>query len=64
MAVTIRPDGTVFNVSVIESNPKRLFDKAAMDAMKRWKFRPKVVDGNPVEQRAKQTIEFKLGGNR
>ena len=61
MAVTIRPDGTVFNVKILESQPKRLFDKAATDAMKRWKFRPKVVDGNPVEQRAKQTIEFKLG---
>ncbi len=60
MAVTIRPDGTVFNVKILESQPKRLFDKAATDAMKRWKFRPKVVDGNPVEQRAKQTIEFKL----
>ena len=34
MAVTIQPDGTVFNVSVIESNPKRLFDKAAIAAMK------------------------------
>ena len=63
MAVTIQPDGTVFNVSVIESNPKRLFDKAAIAAMKRWKFRPKIVDGNPVAQRARQTIEFKLGNS-
>jgi protein TonB len=61
MAVTIRPDGTVSDVSVLESKPRRLFDKAAVDAMKRWKFRPKVVDGNPVSQRARQTIEFKLG---
>ena len=63
MAVTIQPDGTVFNVSVIESNPKRLFDKAAIAAMKRWKFRPKIVDGNPVAQRARQTIEFKLASS-
>lgn len=62
MAVTIRPDGSVSDVSVLESNPPRLFDQAAMDAMSRWKFRPKIVDGSPVAQRARQTIEFKLGG--
>ena len=62
MAVTINPDGTVSDVSVLESDPPRLFDQSAMDAMRRWKFRPKIVDGTPVGQRARQTIEFKLGG--
>lgn len=62
MAVTINPDGTVSGVSVLESDPPRLFDQAAMTAMKRWKFRPKIVDGTPVAQKARQTIEFKLGG--
>lgn len=62
LAVTIRPDGTVSGAEVLESDPPRLFDQAALDAMKRWKFRPKIVDGNPVSQRARQTIEFKLGG--
>lgn len=60
MEVTIRPDGTVADAEVIESDPPRLFDEAAMNAMERWKFRPKVVDGSPVAQRAKQTIEFTL----
>ncbi len=62
MAVTINPDGTVSDAEVIESNPPRLFDQAALTAMKRWKFRPKIVNGTPQAQRAKQTIEFKLGG--
>lgn len=60
MSVTIRPDGTVSNVKVIESKPKRLFDKSAMTAMLRWKFRPKIVDGQPQAQKAEQTIEFTL----
>lgn len=60
MEVLIRPDGTVSGAKVMESDPPRLFDDAAMTAMERWKFRPKMVDGNPVAQRAKQTIEFKL----
>lgn len=60
MAVTIRPDGTVADVQVIESNPPRLFDQAAIQAMQRWKFRPKIVNGKPEAQRARQTIDFKL----
>ena len=60
MEVLIRPDGTVSNVKVMSSNPPRIFDQAAVMAMERWKFRPKIVDGNAVAQRAKQTIEFTL----
>lgn len=64
MAVTINPDGTVSDASVMESDPPRLFDEAALNAMRRWKFRPKIVDGAPQSQKAKQTIEFKLSGAR
>ncbi|ACE82720.1 energy transducer TonB [Cellvibrio japonicus] len=60
MAVTIRPDGTVADVQVLESDPPRLFDQAAIQAMQRWKFRPKIVNGKPESQRARQTMEFKL----
>lgn len=62
MAVTINPDGTVSNAKVLESKPPGIFERAAIDAMRNWKFRPKVVNGTPVAQRAKQTIEFTLGG--
>ena len=40
---------------------KRQIDKRAIRAMQRWKFRPKIVNGKPEAQRARQTIEFKLG---
>jgi len=60
LSVVIRPDGTVSHAKVIESKPGRLFDKAAINAMYRWKFRPKMVDGKAVSQKAIQVIEFKL----
>lgn len=63
MSVSIRADGTVSDVQVIESDPPRLFDQAAVNAMQRWRFRPKTVDGEPQPQKARQTIEFTLGGN-
>lgn len=60
MAVSIRADGTVSDVEVLESDPPRLFDQAAVNAMQRWRFRPKTVDGEPQPQKARQRMEFNL----
>ena len=60
MAVEIRPNGTVSSVKVLDSEPPRMFDQAAVRAMKRWKFRPRTENGEKKPQKAKQTIEFKL----
>jgi protein TonB len=57
---TIRADGTVAEPRVIESEPRRMFDRQALRAIQRWRFRPRMVDGRPVERRATQTIEFNL----
>jgi protein TonB len=37
-----------------------LFDREAIRAILKWKFKPRVVDGEAVERRATQTIDFKL----
>ena len=37
-----------------------IFDASAKRALLRWKFKPKIVAGKPVSQRAQQTIEFRL----
>jgi protein TonB len=60
LRITIRADGTVAQATVIDATPKRLFDEAAKQAILRWKFRPKVVDGQAVAQEATQVIEFSL----
>jgi len=60
VSFTITKDGQVRNPVVINANPKNIFDKAALKAILKWKFKPKVVDGQPVERQATQEIEFKL----
>lgn len=60
LEVEIRPDGSVSTAKVLESKPPRLFDQAAKDAIMRWQFKPKMVDGKNVSQKATQIIEFKL----
>lgn len=57
---TITRAGTVRDISIVESKPKKVFDNAAIRALSKWKFRAKVVDGNAVEQRASVQINFRL----
>jgi hypothetical protein len=46
---------------VIAAEPPRIFNREAMRAILRWKFRPRIVDGQPVSREAEQVIEFKIG---
>lgn len=40
IAVTVAPDGRVIEATVIDSSPEGWFEKAALDAVKKWKYRP------------------------
>lgn len=51
LAFDINEIGKVINVKVIDSEPKRVFDKAAKQALKKWKYRAKSVDGKQIQQR-------------
>ena len=57
---TILPDGSVEDPVVLQSDPPRLFDRNAVRAILRWKFKPRIVDGQPVARRAVQRIDFVL----
>ncbi len=57
---TITEDGSVTDPRVMESEPRRLFDRNAIRAILKWKFKPRVIDGKPVRRRATQRIDFKL----
>ena len=57
---TITKEGKVADAVVVDSEPKHTFDRAALSAIKRWKFKAKVIEGIAFEQRAEQLLEFKL----
>ncbi len=57
---TITPTGTVSNPEVVDAKPRRIFDREAIRAILKFKFKPKIVNGQGVEQVATQTIEFDL----
>lgn len=56
----ITANGSVKSPFVVASKPSGVFDKEALKAIRRWKFKPKVVNGQKVAQRAVQTVRFKL----
>jgi protein TonB len=58
--VTIASDGSVRGVVVVESVPTRVFDRNVIRAVLKWKFKPRIVNGVPVERKAMQTLEFTL----
>jgi protein TonB len=57
---TITTSGDVENAVVVEAEPAETFDDAALKAINQWKFKEKIVNGVAVEQRAVQTLQFKL----
>jgi len=55
-------DGAVENAHVVESVPAGVFDEAALNAVRSWKFHPAVRDGKPVESKGMVSrLDFKLG---
>ena len=57
---TITDAGTVKDPRVIDAKPPRIFNREAIRAILKWKFKPRVVDGIAVERRATQVIDFTL----
>ena len=57
---TITAIGTVKDPRVIDAKPKRIFNREAIRAILKWKFKPRVIDGVPVDRPATQIIDFSL----
>lgn len=64
LGFVVTEEGTVTEIEVLESGGRsrvhRDIEKAAVKALKRWRFEPATVDGVPVRRTATQTIDFML----
>lgn len=47
---TITAAGTVKDPVVVDAEPRGLFDRAALRAIRKWKYNPKIEQGVPVER--------------
>jgi protein TonB len=60
MRFTINSDGSVSDVQVVEAQPRRVFDRAAVAAISDWEFEPFRREGNAVATEASMSIDFRL----
>jgi TonB family protein len=51
-------EGEPSDVHIVASEPAGTFDRAAMAAVKRWRYAPMIVNNVPVEVPARTTIRF------
>ena len=60
LQATISKSGTIENLRVI-SGPAML-QQAAMDAVKQWRYKPYLLNNEPVEVETTVNVIFSLGG--
>lgn len=52
-------DGTIQNMQVVSGNP--LLIQSAVDAVRQWRYRPYLLNGEPVEVDTEIAVNFTLG---
>ena len=57
----ISKEGTIQNLRVISGHP--LLTQSALDAVKQWRYRPYILNGEPVEVDTTVTVIFSLAGS-
>jgi protein TonB len=58
LQATISREGTIENLRVVSGPP--LLQQAAIDAVKQWRYRPYLLNGEPVEVETTINVQFKL----
>ena len=56
----VMTDGSVSDISVEGADPAGQFEQSATEAVRKWKYRPVLRDGKPINQRARVRVRFAL----
>ncbi len=59
LQATISRSGTIENLRVISGQP--MLQQAALDAVKTWRYRPYLLNGQPIEVETTVNVVFSLG---
>lgn len=58
LLATISKEGNITHIKVLSGDAQ--LAKAASDAVKQWKYKPYLLNGEPVEIQTQVTVNFKL----
>lgn len=61
--ITVGTDGNVKSARAVNAKPRGVFEAAAIGAALKSRFRPKMVDGKPEEQKGIRRYNFTLSKN-
>jgi len=61
IAALISKEGSIENLQVLKGHPMLI--PAAINAVKQWRYRPYILNGDPIEVDTQITVNFTLGGN-
>lgn len=56
----VNEKGTVDSVEIVEAKPKGVFERSAIRALYKYKFKPQMIDGKPQPQAVTQTLEYNM----
>lgn len=56
----VNAQGTVDTVEIIDAKPKGIFERSAIRALYKYKFKPQMVNGKARSQSVTQTLEYTL----
>jgi protein TonB len=56
----VKSDGLVSDVTITGAEPVGIFEQAAVDAVRKWRYKPAQRDGHAVDQRARLRMKFAL----
>jgi len=57
----ISKTGTIENLAVVSGHP--MLVKSALEAVRQWRYRPYLLNGDPIEVETDITVNFVLSGN-
>ena len=56
----VNTDGSVSDLAVVAAEPVGVFEQAATDAVRKWRYRPLLRNGQPINQHARVRVRFAL----
>ncbi|RZA25013.1 MAG: energy transducer TonB [Proteobacteria bacterium] len=63
LSLDIDEEGKPENLSVVKAEPRNLFEKEARAAVRKWRYKPRMVNGQAVKVLGHQVrVEFKISG--
>ncbi|MDX1572166.1 MAG: energy transducer TonB [Xanthomonadales bacterium] len=62
LEITVAPDGTVADVQIVDAEPRRVFERAAVRAALDWRFEAPESSGLSTNQSGVFRFEFKMDG--